>query len=363
MRVKRLRLRSFRNYASLDFVPDAGITVLCGSNAQGKTNILEALHLCCFGRSHRTSRDKELIRWGDPSCAVQTYIDQRDGTHEVSVQLYTDARRKKVVRVGGSKVSRIGELMGHLNCVLFSPEDMSIVKEGPGERRRFINMELSQLRPSYFYALQQYNRSLNQRNNLLREIARNHALLPTLTSWDEQLAKAGTTLIEHRRAYIEQLSLAAEENHRSISGGEPFQLRYRSQLGEEVAVYDAFMARLEASRKEDLRRMTTCVGPHRDDLAMDIGGHDARHFASQGQQRTIVLSLKLAEIDVIKKERGETPALMLDDVMSELDPRRREMLVERIGDVQTLVTCTDVSDLAGAKAGAVYFVKSGTIHL
>ena len=363
MRVKRLRLRAFRNYETLDIAPDPQLTVLCGPNAQGKTNVLEALHLCCLGRSHRTSHDRELIRWGDEASAVQVFTEQSDGTHEVSVQIFRDARRKKIVRVGGTKVARIGELMGHLNGVLFSPEDLSIVKDGPGERRRFIDMELSQLRPAYFYALQQYVRALNQRNNLLREIAKDARLLSTLDAWDEQLARAGDVIIAHRRNYIARLSEEAQRNHAAISGGETLTIRYQSQFEEATNVAEAFYERLQASRSEDLRRMTTTVGAHRDDLRVDIGGKEARIFASQGQQRTIVLALKLAEIAAIEKERGETPVLMLDDVMSELDPRRREMLVERLCGVQTLVTCTDLSDLAGARAGAIYEVRAGTISL
>lgn len=363
MRVKRLRLRSFRNYQTLDLAPDANLTVLVGPNAQGKTNVLEALHLCCLGRSHRTSRDRELIRWGDETSAVQVFTSQRDGTHEASVQLFRDAKKKKIVRVGGSKVARIGELMGHLNGVLFSPEDLSIVKDGPGERRRFIDMELSQLRPSYFYALQQYVRALGQRNNLLREIAKNRSLLSTLDAWDQQLARTGAIIINSRRDYIARLSVEAAASHRAISGGEELTIRYVSQLESAQSVQEAFFERLQVTRAEDLRRLTSTVGAHRDDLRFEIGGRDARIYASQGQQRTIVLSLKLAEIAAIEKERGETPVLMLDDVMSELDPRRREMLVERIAGVQTLVTCTDQSDLAGAKAGAVYGVRAGEITL
>lgn len=363
MRVKRLRLRAFRNYAALDLVPDSNLTVLCGPNAQGKTNVLEALHLCCLGRSHRTSRERELIMWGEEASAVQVLTQQHDGTHEVSVQIYRDVRRKKIVRVGGTKVARIGELMGHLNGVLFSPEDLSIVKDGPGERRRFIDMELSQLRPSYFYALQQYVRALNQRNNLLRDIAKDASLLTTLDAWDEQLARTGALIVAHRRAYIARLSEEATKNHAAISGGEALIIRYQSQFENAQNIEEAFLERLHMARLEDLRRSTTTIGAHRDDLRFEIGGKEARIYASQGQQRTIVLALKLAEIAAIEKERGEMPVLMLDDVMSELDPRRRKMLVERLDGVQTLVTCTDLSDLAGAKAGAIYSVRSGEMEL
>lgn len=363
MRVKKLVLRNFRNYSSLSLCPDSALTVLCGANAQGKTNVLEALHLCCLGRSHRTTRDRELIAWGQDAASVNVEVAQRDGTHDVSVQLYTQEKRKKLVRVGGTQVARIGELMGHLNGVLFSPEDMSIVKDGPGERRRFMDMELSQMRTRYFYALQQYVRALQQRNNLLREISKNGSLLKTLDDWDEQLVRVGAVVVENRRDYMQTLALEAAESHLSISGGEVLQVRYKSQFDGASDVPAAFLAKLKQVRSDDLRRMSTSVGPHRDDMLLFIDGKEARVYASQGQQRTIVLSLKLAELQVIKKERGETPVLMLDDVMSELDPKRRKQLIERIDGVQTLVTCTDMSDLAGAKTGVVYQVNAGTLSL
>ena len=362
MQVTSLSLSCFRNYEKAVIEPDAGVTVFTGPNAQGKTNILEALHLCCLGKSHRTSRDEELIQWGKDTARVMVKTAQRDGTHEVAVILSRTQKKKKTVRIGLRQAERIGELLGHVCGVLFSPEDLQIVKEGPAERRRFMDMQLSQLRPAYFYALQRAVRTLNQRNALLKEIARNPSLLPTLDMWDEQLARVGAVICENRREAVDKLAQLARSAHLSLTGGrEELNLRYVSQVADAQNVYEALLERLARARSEDLRRMTTTVGVHRDDIAITIDGREARTFASQGQQRSAVLSLKLAQLEWAGQESGEAPILMLDDVMSELDPNRRRQLIERIDRVQTFVTCTDLSDLAGAKQGAVYRVEKGEL--
>jgi len=362
MRVKSLKLQNFRNYESASITPDAGVTVFTGKNAQGKTNIVEALHLCCLGRSHRTPRDEELIRWGSEAALVKTETLQHDGTHDVSILLSKKAKKKKTVRIGSRQAERIGELLGHVCGVLFAPEDLMIVKSGPAERRRFIDMELSQLRPAYFYALQRSVRALNQRNALLKEIAREPSLIHTLDMWDEQLASCGGEIVRSRREAVMALSKSAQEAHATLTGGrEHLSVRYVSQAAEAENPEMALLERLRAARSEDLRRMTTTVGVHRDDLHITIDGKEARTYGSQGQQRSAVLSLKLAELELAERERGEAPILMLDDVMSELDPTRRRQLIERIDRVQTFVTCTDVSDLAGARQGAVYHVENGQL--
>ena len=362
MRVKSLSLKNFRNYEQALITPDSGVTVFTGPNAQGKTNILEALHLCCLGRSHRTSKDEELIRWGETAARVQIQTQQADGTHEVTILLSKNQKKKKTVRIGARDAARIGELFGHVCGVLFSPVDLSIVKEGPAERRRFLDMQLSQLRPQYFYSLQRAVRTLNQRNALLKEIAKNSALLPTLDMWDEQLALIGSEIAQNRREAIAVLSEEAKKAHASLTGGrEELRLWYISQSVDAQDAKDQLLSRLRAARSEDLRRMTTTVGIHRDDIGVTINGKEARTFASQGQQRSAVLSLKLAQLEMAAKETGEAPILMLDDVMSELDPSRRRQLIERIDRVQTFVTCTDLSDLAGAKQGAVYQVANGAL--
>ena len=363
MRVQSLSLKNFRNYEQASITPDSGVTVFTGPNAQGKTNILEALHLCCLGRSHRTARDEELIRWGADSARVQILTQQMDGTHEVTILLSRSQKKKKTVRIGARQAERIGELFGHVCGVLFSPEDLSIVKDGPADRRRFLDMQLSQLRPQYFYSLQRAVRTLNQRNALLKEIAKHPSLLPTLDMWDEQLARVGADIAQNRREAIAFLDGEARRAHASLTDGrEELRLWYISQTVDAPDAAEQLLGRLRAARSEDLRRMTTTVGIHRDDMGVTINGKEARTFASQGQQRSAVLSLKLAQLEMAARETGEAPILMLDDVMSELDPQRRRQLIERIDRVQTFVTCTDLSDLAGARQGTVYHVENGTLR-
>ncbi len=364
MHITKIQLQNFRNYAQAEIAPCEGVTVLYGNNAQGKTALIEAVTLCCTGRSHRTPRDRELIRWEQPFAKVRVEVEKADGAHEIDMLMNHTAR--KTVKVGGRTLQRSGELMGHLNGVLFAPEDLRIVKDGPAERRRFIDMELSQVRPGYYYALQNYNRALNQRNHLLREIAKNPALRDTLDEWDMQLARFGAQIMERRRNFISLISESASQSHREISGGtEELKAVYQSAIasGESgAALTDVIVRALKMSRETDIRRGTSTVGPHRDDLALMLSGMDVRVYGSQGQQRTAALSLKLAELDIMHRESGEWPVLLLDDVMSELDPKRRRHLLKRFEGVQTIVTCTDMSDLAEAEIGAAYRIDHGTIH-
>ena len=353
MHITRLELRQFRNYEQAELRPCEGVTVLYGNNAQGKTALLEAIVLCCTGRSHRTSRDKELIRWGQEAGRVFVQAEKRDGSHEVEMLL--SSLRRKTVKVNGSALQRTGELMGHVNGVLFAPEDLRMVKDGPAERRRFIDMELSQIKPSYYYALM-------QRNKLLRDIALKPSLSDMLEDWDAQLARYGAAIMRERQAFIALISDSAHENHLEISGGqEDLKARYVPSLDAQDEPAQALLKALRVARDVDIRRGTTSVGPHRDDLTLTLSGMDVRVYGSQGQQRTTALSLKLAELDIMRREIGEWPVLMLDDVMSELDPRRRRQLLGRLKGIQTIVTCTDMSDLAEAEIGAAWRIQNGTI--
>ena len=363
MHVTSLELRQFRSYERLELTPGEGMNVFVGQNAVGKTNLLEALHLCCTARSHRTSRDEEMIRWGQRGGFVRVRTLQRDGTHEISVHLTRERGQKKTVRIAQRQAERIGELFGHVFGVLFSPEDLFLIKGGPSERRRFLDMQLSQLRPDYFYALQRAARALSQRNALLREIEHRPSMKSTLDLWDEQLAEAGATVAAGREQFAGALQELAREEHAFLTDG-----RERLTLGMVGVASGApdpkavLLERLRATRQEDLRRGTTTTGVHRDDLALAINGKDARLYASQGQQRTAVLALKLAQTAFARREKGETPILMLDDVMSELDPERRRQLCARIDTMQTFVTCTDLSDLAGAADGRRYAVHAGGLE-
>lgn len=361
MVIRQLKLADYRNYPCVSFSPSEGITVFHGPNGAGKTNLLEAIHLCCLGRSHRLSQDRELIRQGCASGSVQVKVQRRDGQREVMVKLWAQQRRAKQILLNGKPAARIGELMGHVNCVIFSPEDLELVKDGPSLRRRFMDMQLSQLRPSYFYALQRYVSLLNQRNALLRAIAAagGASKASQLEAWDEQLAREGAFLTEQRRWFAEILEKEAAENYALISGSreEAFHVAYKSQLEGEGKPYQGMIEGLFRTRQQDVRRCATHFGPHRDDLNLTIMDQEMKSFASQGQMRTAALALKLSQLALMRMETGEAPVLLLDDVMSELDPRRRGLLLERIQGVQTFVTCTDKSDLSGARAQAVVEVS------
>lgn len=359
MKITRAELRQFRSYEACELAPCEGVNVLLGDNGQGKTNVLEALYLCCTGRSHRTRQDRDLIRWGADFASVRVEAQRRDGSHEVELVLPAQGRRR--IRIAGQEASRSGELMGHVTGVLFSPEDLRTVKDGPAERRRFVDMALSQIKPAYYYALQRYARALKQRGETLKVIAAQPSYMATLDAWDEQLAAAGAELMAHRRAYIDTLNRVAAEIHRGIADDrERLEIRYVPS----VSAGDDAQAILEAlfgARETDLRRLTTSVGAHRDDVQLLVEGRDVRAFGSQGQQRTAALSMRLSELDVMREALGEWPMLMLDDVMSELDPGRRRQLIARLRGVQTFITCTDAEDLAGAQIGQAWRVEGGAL--
>lgn len=358
MRITGLRLHDFRGYRQLLLSPPEGVTVLVGENGAGKTNLLEAVHLCCLGRSHRTSNDKEMICRGQETAAVQLTVERRDGKHEVGVRLFENARRKKLVYVNGKTASRVGELMGHATCVIFSPEDLMLVKEGPQVRRRFLDMLLSQQQRSYFYALQTYMSALKQRNALLKQ--GDSCQLP---AWDEQLAAAAAPVVRLRREACQQLNVRAANHYLYIGGREEerFSLRYRGGLAESADPAEDMLRGLAACREEDQRRQTTCFGPHRDEVELSLSNEPLKAFGSQGQMRTAALSMKLAAFDLLEAAQGEPPLLLLDDVLSELDPERRRRLIARIGHAQALLTCTDQGDFTGARPACVLQVKNGTI--
>ena len=360
MRIKSAKLNHFRNYETCEFTPCTGVNVLLGDNGQGKTNLLEAIYLCCTGRSHRTHSDKDLIRYDADFASVYVESEKTDGSHQVEVIMPASGKRR--IKIAGREASRSGELMGHVTGVLFSPEDLRTVKDGPAERRRMIDMTLAQLRPAYYYALQRYNRALKQRNEALRAAAISPSIIDTLDMWDEQIASVGAELMRQRRDYIMKLSAIASETYLEIAGGrETLSVSYQPNVtsGDDA---QSIMDALFTARGSDLRRMTTSVGPHRDEILLAIDGREVRTFGSQGQQRTTALSLRLSELSVMRDEMGEWPVLMLDDVMSELDPSRRRQLIRRLDGIQTIVTCTDEEDLAGAEIGAAWRVHGAEIE-
>ena len=359
MRVTGLRLVNFRNYPSLSLRPDAGLCVLTGENAAGKTNVLEALFLCSLGRSHRTVRDAEMIRAGEACGSVSVDVDTRGGPRRIECRLMAGERKR--ISIDNAALSRSGELLGCLNVVLFAPDELSLVKAGPGERRRFLDMAISQLRPSYYYTLQQYNAALKQRNALLKEAE--GADYDALAPWDEQLSVLGASIMLARAEMLDALAPIAASQHETLSDGlESLEVEYEPSvpLTHRTDLPGALFAALAGGAERDYYRGYTAAGPHRDDLRLTLNGTDARVYGSQGQQRTAVLSLKLAQLEILRAEKEEAPVLLLDDVFSELDKRRQRMLLVAAQECQTFLTCTHLEEVtaAGVERMQTYLVEN-----
>ncbi len=359
MHVTRLTLNNYRNYRTLGIELNPGLNVFTGQNAQGKTNLLEAVYFCSIGRSMRTPRDKELILWSEDRARIRAEATGRGGKQRVEIII--DRRENKRVAIGGAQVTRLGELMGVITTVLFSPSEIAIIKEGPGERRRFMDIAICQLSKAYFYLLLRYNKTLAQRNKLLKS----GATADTLDIWDLQLAKEGAKVIKTRRGFLSRIEQKAREAHFYLTEGqENLVLSYESVGGEsEEDIYNKLLENLKKDRERDIYYGFTHSGAQTDDFSALIGEVDIRKYGSQGQQRTVALSLKLAQLELFYEETGEYPVLLLDDVFSELDEKRQQKLVERIEGHQTIVTCTHIEDrLAPYFEKAKFFkVVGGTI--
>lgn len=357
MFVESVELENYRNYKDLHMDFDPGTNVLYGDNAQGKTNVLEAVYLCATTKSHRSSKDKEMIRFAQDEAHIKMMI-RKDGV-PYRIDMHLKKNKTKGIAINGLPIRRASELFGIVNVVFFSPEDLNIIKNGPAERRRFVDLELCQLSRLYVHALVQYNRTLIQRNRLLKEIAFKPELLDTLDIWDMQLASFGRDVIKSRKEFAEQLNGLIRDIHSHLSGGrEELIVCYEPNTGEEE-----LESALKKSRETDLKQRTTMVGPHRDDLSFVVNGIDIRRFGSQGQQRTAALSLKLAEIELVKKIVKDYPILLLDDVLSELDSRRQEHLLSGIKHIQTIITCTGLDDLVthSFHIDRVFQIVNGTV--
>ena len=338
MKIKKLFLQNFRNYENETFTFSGGLNVLFGKNGQGKTNCAEAVFYLCTGASLRIRHDKQLIRIGASSARIVAEAENRYGNVTIEADIYEN---KRDIRVNGSKISKNADLMGHINSVFFSPGELRLIQDGPDERRRFMNISISQTSPAYYTALLRYNKILDQRNTLLknRDVS---LVLDTLPVWDEQLCKYAATIIQKRVEFVEKLAPYAKDFHAYLTDGkEDLVIKPdRKYEGDSEEITKTLLRRLENNYEKDLRLGYTTVGPHRDDLDILIGGVDAKAYASQGQTRTAALALKLSEVQIFKALSGEYPVLVLDDVMSELDLPRRKKLLKRIEEVQTILTCT-----------------------
>lgn len=359
MVIKKLTLHNFRNYEDETFVFSDGLNVLMGKNAQGKTNCAEAVYYLCTGSSLRIRHDRQLLRHGETSASVRAEAESRYGSLTLEADIFEN---KRELRINGVKVTRAVDFLGNLNSVFFSPGELRLIQDGPDERRRFLNLSISQTSKEYASALLRYNKILDQRNNLLKE--RDVSMvLETLPVWDEQLARYAAVIVRRRKEFLSKLSPLAEEAHAFLTdGAEQLTLGFDGTYPEnEQEIAKKLLKGLAASYERDLRLGFTTVGPHRDDVKIVINGTDARGYASQGQTRTAALSLKLAEVEIFRQLSGEAPILILDDVMSELDLSRRKKLLERASELQCILTCTHAERVLYGKETYKIKIQGGRV--
>ncbi|MCL2456442.1 MAG: DNA replication/repair protein RecF [Defluviitaleaceae bacterium] len=335
MQVNFLSAAGFRNLETkTPLSPE--INIIFGDNAQGKTNFLEVIYFCAFGRSMRARNDSELINHNEKNALIRLETERKNVKSVFDAQLQSLGKKTaKSIAIDFLPIKHTKDLFGRLLVVMFSPEDLRLIKAGPSERRRFMDMEICQLSPVYYSDLREYFRALKQRNALLKILQKDKSQLESLSVWDEQLTNFGLRIIKTRGAFIKKINEIANEIHKNICENENLQLEYKPAI-----LPEEFAANLEKSHERDIFRGTTCEGIHTDDIEFSINKISARHFGSQGQQRTAALSAKLAEIEIIRQSTGETPILLLDDVFSELDKRRQNFLLHHIKNQQTIITCT-----------------------
>ena len=358
MFIKSIDLENYRNYDHIHIDLEKGVNIFYGENAVGKTNILESIYLCSTTKSHRGSKDKEIIKFNNNESHIRLLFDKNEIDYQIDMHLRSD--KPKGIAVNGVKLKKAAELLGIMNIILFSPEDLSIIKNGPSDRRKFVDTELCQLDKVYLYNLTNYNKIINQRNNLLKDIGFHPELEDTLDIWDAQLISLGNKIIDRRKRFIDELNGIIYDIHKSLTGDkENLIIKYAPNI--EI---ENFEEKLKKNREKDIKYKLTSVGPHRDDFDFFINDNDAKKYGSQGQQRTVALSLKLSEIKIIKNTTGNTPILLLDDVLSELDSNRQNYLINSIGDIQTIITCTGLDEFIDSRIQIdnVYRVKDNRLY-
>ncbi|MGI6345437.1 MAG: DNA replication/repair protein RecF [Bacillota bacterium] len=372
MKIDHLLLQNFRNYPECAIQFQPGLNILVGRNAQGKTNLLESIHFLSTGKSHRTNNQLDLIRWDNTGFFLRADITK--GGVAMSVEFRLQRDRQRELRINGLPERRMSSLLGVINCVLFAPEDLQLLKGPPALRRRFLDMELSQISSTYLYSLQQYNRVLNQKNRLLKTCLQGRGDRTGVDVWNQQLVRFGAKVMQMRANALELLGKYARINLFELTGhGEELSLIYRpagktnhSLPKQEEAIRDLFWDMLRKEQADELARGQSLVGPHRDDFSCLINNIDVRSFGSQGQQRTCVLALKLAEIEFMHKMSGHYPILLLDDVLSELDEQRRSALLQLVDrGIQTLMTGTEAALFAGLadKSALIAEISNGHVRI
>lgn len=362
MYIDRLELENFRNYGKQTFEFSSGVNIIYGSNAQGKTNAAEAVFYACTGYSPRATRDKQVIKYGEERARVYARaVSALAGNIGAQIEFYAEGGRKMFLN--GAPVAKTGELIGNINAVMFNPQELKLVQQSPEDRRRFMDISLSQINRRYFYALQKYKKILAQRNVLLKNSDKD-LVFSTLPVWDEQLASVAAAILFDRNAYVDELRPLCVKAHAEVScGSEKLEIENENKFyGSVDEIKEQLKNALFERMERDMEAGFTTIGPHRDDLKIKLDGTDLRIYGSQGQQRTAALSLKLAEVEIFKKRFGEAPVLILDDAMSELDRNRRERLLDFLKGIQTIVTCTDADEELLAFADKVFCVKKGEIE-
>ena len=338
MKIKQLKLKNYRNYDYAELEFDDATNIFYGDNAQGKTNILESIYLCGTTKSHRGTKDRDLIKFDEEESHIEAVVEKNNVTFKIDIHLKKNS--PKGIAINKVPIRKASELFGIINIVFFSPEDLNIIKNGPSERRKFIDLELAQLDKVYLSDLSNYNRVVNQRNHLLKDVYDRNELIQNLDVWDLQLIHYGNKIINRRNIFISQINDIIGKVHEKLTGGKEHLCIFYEPSNGSMSLEQSILK----NRERDIRMKSTSVGPHRDDICFMADNLDIRKFGSQGQQRTAALSLKLSEIELVKKVINDTPILLLDDVLSELDKNRQNYLLDSICDVQTLITCTGLDD-------------------
>lgn len=357
MYIESISLKDYRNISSLYMELDKGVNIVTGENAQGKTNLLEAFYMCSKGKSHRVGvTDRDIIAFGSKEAHIRANVV---AAHNDRIDIHLQDNKKKSISVNGISIQKLGDLFGIVNIVFFGPQDLHLIQSGPGERRRFMDIELCQINNLYYYYLKRYYKVLKQRNNLLKTLQKDKKYMDMLDIYDIQLAENGVKLYQIRQSFVKKLNSFAIEMHKSISAQrEALRLEYKADVSG-----DELLNKLKSGHDKDIAYGSTLHGIHKDDIVFYINDINARSFGSQGQQRSACLSAKLAEIELIKEETGENPILLLDDVLSELDKLRQHSLIGAIGDIQTIITCTGIEDSIKniSTKSKIFTVKNGKI--
>jgi len=354
MYINKIKLINFRNYDEQEVELGKNINIFYGDNAQGKTNIIEAIFLCSIGKSFRTNKESELIKFNKDIASVYIEYEKTDRDGKIKI----DLNNKKNIYINGIKIKKLSELLGKINTVIFTPDDINILKDGPQKRRRFLDIMIGQLRPNYIHILNMYNKTIEQRNNYLKQIKEFNKSEEMLEIWDENLAQYAEKIYFYRNEFIEKIKNKIEKIHKKITNeNEEIKIEYISNCNNK----EEYLKLLKERRKLDIIKGYTTKGIHRDDFNVYINNELVNVYGSQGQNRTAVLSLKISELQVIYDEIGEYPILLLDDFMSELDEKRRKSFLENIKNTQVIITCTDKIDIESIDYN-IYNVKKGNIE-